>query len=238
MDSVTRFAMAQREIGLAAGEPPTTKGYTPTVFTELPKLLERAGPGSGPARRHHRRSPSRPCSPCWWTAATMTNPSRTPCAASWTATSSWTARSPSAAAFPAIDVLKSVSRTLPGCQTPPERELNKRARQCLSAYANMEELIKIGAYRTGADPIVDRAIALNPALEAFLGQDKDDAHRSFRFLYPAGSNPEHGHGAGVRRASEQDVSRDVDASARALTSCSLARLTSAPASMPTLKKTQ
>ncbi len=76
--------------------------------------------------------------------------------------------------FPAIDVLKSVSRTLPGCQTPPERELNKRARQCLSAYANMEELIKIGAYRTGADPIVDRAIALNPALEAFLGQDKDD----------------------------------------------------------------
>ena len=76
--------------------------------------------------------------------------------------------------FPAIDVLKSVSRTLPGCQTPPERELNRRARQCLSAYANLEELIKIGAYRTGADPIVDRAIALNPALEDFLGQDKDD----------------------------------------------------------------
>ena len=79
--------------------------------------------------------------------------------------------------FPAIDVLKSVSRTMPGCQTPPERELNKRARQSLSAYANMEELIKIGAYRTGADPIVDRAIALNPALEDFLSQDKDDATR-------------------------------------------------------------
>ena len=58
-----------------------------------------------------------------------------------------------------------------------ERELNKRARQCLSAYSNMEELIRIGAYRSGADPIVDRAIALNPALEGFLGQDKDDATR-------------------------------------------------------------
>ena len=79
--------------------------------------------------------------------------------------------------FPAIDVLKSVSRTLPACQTPPERELNTRARQCLSSYANMEELIRIGAYRSGADPIVDRAIALNPALEAFLGQDKDETTR-------------------------------------------------------------
>ena len=66
---------------------------------------------------------------------------------------------------------------MPACQTPPERELNKRARQCLSAYGNMEELIKIGAYRTGADPIVDRAIALNPALEEFLSQDKDDVTR-------------------------------------------------------------
>ena len=71
--------------------------------------------------------------------------------------------------FPAINVLKSVSRTMPGCQTPPERELNQRARQCLSAYANMEELIRIGAYRTGADPIVDRAIALNPAARGLPG---------------------------------------------------------------------
>ena len=76
--------------------------------------------------------------------------------------------------FPAIDVLKSVSRTMPDCQTPEERELNKRARLCLSSYANMEELIRIGAYRAGSDPIVDRSIALNPALEEFLGQAKDD----------------------------------------------------------------
>src|SRR5690606_25888794 len=79
--------------------------------------------------------------------------------------------------FPAIDVLKSVSRTLPGCQTPAEQELNRRARQCLSAYSNMEELIRIGAYRAGSDPIIDRAIALNTPLEAFLGQRPDDVTR-------------------------------------------------------------
>ena len=76
--------------------------------------------------------------------------------------------------FPAVDVLKSVSRTMPDCQLPEERELNRRARQCLSAYQNMEELIRIGAYRAGSDPIVDRAIALNPALEGFLTQAKND----------------------------------------------------------------
>ena len=76
--------------------------------------------------------------------------------------------------FPAINVLKSISRTMPGCHGPHERALVSAARQTLSAYANMEELIRIGAYRAGADPQVDRAIALNPALEAFLAQDKDE----------------------------------------------------------------
>ncbi len=174
MDSVTRFAMAQREIGLAAGEPPTTKGYTPTVFTELPKLLERAGPG-----------PVRP-------DGTMAGP----------ITGLFTVlvdgddhNEPIADAvrgildghivmertiaergrFPAINVLKSISRTMPGCLLPHEREIVSQARQTMSAYANMEELIRIGAYRAGADPLIDRAIALNPAIEAFLGQDKDDA---------------------------------------------------------------
>ena len=77
--------------------------------------------------------------------------------------------------FPAINVLKSISRTMPGCQLPPERELVTQARQALSAYSNMEELIRIGAYRAGSDPQIDRAIALHPALEGFLSQDKDDA---------------------------------------------------------------
>ena len=77
--------------------------------------------------------------------------------------------------FPAINVLKSISRTMPGCLLPHERDIVSRARQTMSAYANMEELIRIGAYRAGADPLIDRAIELNPALESFLGQDKDDA---------------------------------------------------------------
>jgi flagellum-specific ATP synthase len=77
--------------------------------------------------------------------------------------------------FPAINVLKSISRTMPGCQHPFEREIAAGARTALSAFSNMEELIRIGAYRLGSDPGVDRAIQLNPALEQFLSQDKDDA---------------------------------------------------------------
>jgi flagellum-specific ATP synthase len=76
--------------------------------------------------------------------------------------------------FPAINVLKSISRTMPGNQAPPEREIVRSARRALSSYANMEELIRIGAYRMGSDAEVDRAIALNPALEAFLTQGKDE----------------------------------------------------------------
>ncbi len=173
MDSVTRFAMAQREIGLAAGEPPTTKGYTPTVFTELPKLLERAGPG--------------PVRPDGATGGPITglftvlvdgDDHNEPIADAvrgildghivMERTIAERGR------FPAINVLKSISRTMPACQTPLEREIVTNARQTLSAYANMEELIRIGAYRSGADPVLDRAIRLNPDLEAFLAQDKDE----------------------------------------------------------------
>jgi len=173
MDSVTRFAMAQREIGLAAGEPPTTKGYTPTVFTELPKLLERAGPG--------------PVRPDGTTAGPITgiftvlvdgDDHNEPIADAVRGILDGHIVMERAIAergrFPAINVLKSISRTMPGCHEPHEREIVKAARQSLSAYANMEELIRIGAYRTGADPQVDRAIQLNPALEAFLAQDKDE----------------------------------------------------------------
>jgi flagellum-specific ATP synthase len=173
MDSVTRFAMAQREIGLAAGEPPTTKGYTPTVFSELPKLLERAGPG-----------PVRPdgavAGPITglFTVLVDGDDHNEPIADAVRGILDGHIVMERAIAergrFPAINVLKSISRTMPGCQTPLERETVAQARTSLAAYANMEELIRIGAYRAGADAQVDRAIQLNPALEGFLSQDKDD----------------------------------------------------------------
>ncbi|HEX8232040.1 MAG TPA: flagellar protein export ATPase FliI [Caulobacteraceae bacterium] len=173
MDSVTRFAMAQREIGLAAGEPPTTKGYTPTVFTELPKLLERAGPG-----------PVRPDGTVaggitgLFTVLVDGDDHNEPIADAVRGILDGHIVMERAIAergrFPAINVLKSISRTMPACQLPHERALVVEARRTLSAYADMEELIRIGAYRSGADPLVDRAITLNPALEAFLSQDKDE----------------------------------------------------------------
>ena len=173
MDSVTRFAMAQREIGLAAGEPPTTKGYTPTVFTELPKLLERAGPG--PIRPDGARAG--PITGLF-TVLVDGDDHNEPIADAVRGILDGHIVMERAIAergrFPAINVLKSISRTMPGCQDTREREIVRDARQVLSAYANMEELIRIGAYRTGSDPLVDRAITLNPAVEAFLGQDKDE----------------------------------------------------------------
>ena len=176
MDSVTRFAMAQREIGLAAGEPPTTKGYTPTVFTELPKLLERAGPG--PIRRDGTEAgPITALFTVLVDGGDHDEPIADAVRGILDGHIVMDRKIAERGRFPAIDVLKSVSRTMPGNQTPAENELNKRARLSLSSYANMEELIRIGAYRAGADPLVDRAIALNPALEAFLSQDKDETTR-------------------------------------------------------------
>jgi flagellum-specific ATP synthase len=168
MDSVTRFAMAQREIGLSAGEPPTAKGYTPTVFTELPRLLERAGPGTE--------------------VGTITgifsvlvdgDDHNEPVADAVRGILDGHIVMERAIAergrFPAINILKSISRTMPRAADPAYLPAINRARQVMATYSDMEELIRLGAYRAGSSAEVDEAIALHKPLEAFLSQLKEES---------------------------------------------------------------
>ena len=169
MDSVTRFAMAQREIGLSAGEPPASKGYTPTVFAELPRLLERAGPG------------------CAGTTGSITglftvlvegDDHNEPISDAVRGILDGHIVLDRAIAergrYPAINVLKSVSRAMPQCNSAAEQLTITQARGQLAIYEDMAELIRLGAYRTGTNPEVDRAIALYPQFEAFLTQEKEE----------------------------------------------------------------
>jgi flagellum-specific ATP synthase len=169
MDSVTRFAMAQREIGLSAGEPPTAKGYTPTVFTELPRLLERAGPGTA----------GQGTVTGLFTVLVDGDDHNEPIADAVRSILDGHIVMERAIAergrYPAINVLKSVSRTMPRAADPAYRAAITRARRVMATHADMEELIRLGAYRPGSSPEVDEAIALHGPLEAFLGQAKEEA---------------------------------------------------------------
>ena len=169
MDSVTRFAMAQREVGLSAGEPPTSKGYTPTVFTELPRLLERAGPG---------RQGAGSITGLFTVLVEGDNHNEPVADAVRGILDGHIVMERQIAErgrYPAINVLKSVSRTMPRATPAEQRELLTEAKRLMATYADMEELIRLGAYRKGSSPEVDAAIALNPAFEAFLRQGKEES---------------------------------------------------------------
>lgn len=163
MDSITRFAFAAREIGLARGEPATTKGYTPSVFAELPVLLERAG-------RLEQGSIT-----AIYAVLVEGDDMEDPVADSLRGILDGhivLSRALSERGhYPAVDVLASISRAMISVTSSQHRELAYRLRHLLAAYRDAEDLIQVGAYVKGSDPSIDESVARRAAMEAFLRQD-------------------------------------------------------------------
>jgi len=169
LDSLTRFAMAAREIGLAAGEPPTAKGYTPSVFTRLAKLVERTGQfrsGSITAFYTVLMEGDDQQDPLVDAVRSLLDGhvvlSRALASEGW---------------YPPIEVLDSISRLMPAVAGPVHREQAALLRRLMAIYTRSEDLVRIGAYRPGADLELDRAIAARAALRAFLTQKADELVR-------------------------------------------------------------
>jgi flagellum-specific ATP synthase len=166
MDSVTRFAMAQREVGLAIGEPPATRGYTPSVFALLPRLLERAG-----------TAPKGSITGLYTVLVDgddMNEPIADAVRSILDGHIVLTRSLAHTGHYPAIDVLQSVSRLVGEIVTPQLREAGNRLRTALASYREKEDLISIGAYQPGTDPVLDAAIAMRPAMDGFLRQSIED----------------------------------------------------------------
>jgi flagellum-specific ATP synthase len=162
MDSLTRFALSQREIGLAAGEPPTTRGYPPSVFAILPRLLERTG-------RAARGSIT-----AFYSVLVegddLSEPVSDTVRGLLDGHIVLSRRLASQAHWPAIDVLESISRLFPDITSPDQQAAAQSVRELLAAYRDHEDLISIGAYRSGANPTVDAAIAMREEINRFLRQ--------------------------------------------------------------------
>jgi len=166
MDSVTRFAMAQREVGLAIGEPPATRGYTPSVFAVLPRLLERAGTSDvGSITGLYTVLVE---------GDDMNEPVADAARSILDGHCVLTRELAHRNHYPAVDVLQSVSRLTGEITTDEVRAAGAALRETLATYREKEDLIAIGAYARGADPRVDYAIAKMPAIEAFLRQRVDE----------------------------------------------------------------
>ena len=163
LDSLTRFAMAAREIGLAAGEPPTAKGYTPSVFTRLARLVERSGQfrtGSITAFYTVLMEGDDQQDPLVDAVRSLLDGhvvlSRALASEGW---------------YPPIQVLDSISRLMPAVTEPAHREQAALVRRLMAVYARSEDLVRIGAYRPGSDPELDRALRARPLLRSFMTQD-------------------------------------------------------------------
>ena len=179
MDSLTRYAMAQREIALAIGEPPATKGYPPSVFAKLPVLVERAGnglEGGGSIT-------------AFYTVLTEGDDQQDPIADSARAILDGhfvlNRKLAEAGHYPAIDIEQSISRVMHSITSPPHQQAARKLKQLYSRYERARDLISVGAYAPGSDPTLDQAIALNEKIEAFLCQeitDKVGMHESLAQL--------------------------------------------------------
>ena len=165
MDSLTRFAQAQREIGLAIGEAPATKGYPPSVFARLPQLVERAGNGANGSGSIT----------AFYTVLTEGDDQQDPIADAARAILDGhvvlSRRIAEAGHYPAIDIEASISRVMHDVVAPEQFALARRFKQALSTYQQNRDLIAIGAYHKGSDPRIDAAIALWPNMQNFLQQD-------------------------------------------------------------------
>lgn len=172
MDSVTRFCHALREIGLSSGEPPATRGYPPSVFAELPRLLERAGPGHIPQNGKAGQITA------MFSVLVEGDDHNEPVADAVRGILDghvvMERRIAESGRYPAINVLRSLSRSVPGCNSAAENNLIREARVCMATWEDMQDMVRLGAYRKGSDPQVDEAIRVVPAIEQVLRQSRDE----------------------------------------------------------------